>query len=138
MVDKEQNKFSVPEGFDNDNDDYKEFEGEDITVINFNLVKILLNEDRETLYNKINLRVDKMMNDGLLNEVIQLKTYNNLNALKTVGYKELFSYLEGEITLETAIDKIKQHTRNYAKLGLIIGGSILLLIQKILIVLLNL
>ncbi|MCA0430366.1 MAG: tRNA (adenosine(37)-N6)-dimethylallyltransferase MiaA [Bacteroidetes bacterium] len=97
------------------NKPYSSFLNNGSKSINFNLVKILLNEDRETLYNKINLRVDKMMNDGLLNEVIQLKTYNNLNALKTVGYKELFSYLEGEITLETAIDKIKQHTRNYAK-----------------------
>jgi tRNA dimethylallyltransferase len=83
--------------------------------IKFNLIKILLNEDRDTLYDKINLRVDKMMNDGLLNEVIQLKSFKNFNALKTVGYKELFSYLDGEILLETAIDKIKQHTRNYAK-----------------------
>ena len=56
-----------------------------------------------------------MMREGLLDEVKQLTPYKKVNALKTVGYKELFEYLEGRLTLNAAVDKIKQHTRNYAK-----------------------
>ena len=78
-------------------------------------IKILINTDREKLYNQINNRVDDMMEKGLLEEVKALTAYKNLNALKTVGYKELYDYLEGKTTLEAAVDKIKQHTRNYAK-----------------------
>jgi tRNA dimethylallyltransferase len=56
-----------------------------------------------------------MMEDGLLDEVKKLVPYKHLNALQTVGYRELFDYLEGNMSLEKAVDKIKQHTRNYAK-----------------------
>ncbi len=82
---------------------------------NFTAIPILLNTKRELLYERINNRVDEMMQQGLLDEVKQLVNNKNTNALKTVGYKELFDFLEGNYTLETAIEKIKQHTRNYAK-----------------------
>lgn len=81
----------------------------------FTAIKILVNLDRPELYQRINDRVDDMMKQGLLNEVKQFSDRKHLNALKTVGYKELYSFLEGDITLEAAVDKIKQHTRNYAK-----------------------
>lgn len=70
---------------------------------------------RTHLYNKINLRVDQMIQDGLVEEARDLYPYRALNSLQTVGYKELFQHFDGEITLDQAIDKIKQHTRNYAK-----------------------
>lgn len=81
----------------------------------FTAIKILINLDRKELYNRINARVDSMMKEGLLSEARQFSDKKDLNALKTVGYKELYDYLEGKTDLETAIDKIKQHTRNYAK-----------------------
>lgn len=81
----------------------------------FNIIKIGLNMDRSALYQQINHRVDKMMEAGLLEEVKGLQDYRKYNALNTVGYSELFDYLDGNITLETAIDKIKQNTRRFAK-----------------------
>jgi tRNA dimethylallyltransferase len=81
----------------------------------FNIIKIGINIERNLLYDAINKRVDTMMQMGLLDEVKQLKKFENLNALKTVGYNELFDYLNGNSTLPFAIEKIKQHTRNYAK-----------------------
>ena len=71
--------------------------------------------DRTVLYDRINQRVDLMMEEGLLEEVKSLLPHRSLNALKTVGYTELIKYLDGEITLDFALDQIKQHTRNYAK-----------------------
>jgi tRNA dimethylallyltransferase len=85
------------------------------TERNFTPIKIMLNIEREKLYDRINKRVDEMMDKGLLEEVRQLHSYKNFNALKTVGYRELHEYLEGKYSLETAVEKIKQHTRNYAK-----------------------
>ncbi len=82
---------------------------------NFTPIKLFINLPREILYERINTRVDQMMADGLLEEVRSLSAYKHLNALKTVGYKELFDHLEGKCTLQEAVDKIKQHTRNYAK-----------------------
>lgn len=82
---------------------------------NFKVIKILINTNREQLYSQINNRVDKMMASGLLEEVKQLADQKHLNALKTVGYKELYAYLDASYNLNTAIDKIKQHSRNYAK-----------------------
>jgi tRNA dimethylallyltransferase len=70
---------------------------------------------REELYQRIHQRVDNMMEAGLLEEVKSLVPFQHLPCLQTVGYTELFRHLAGEYTLETAIDKIKQHTRNYAK-----------------------
>lgn len=81
----------------------------------FNIIKIGLNTDRAKLYERINLRVDKMMDDGLLEEVKLLMDYRNFNALNTVGYSELFDYLDDKITLENAIALIKQNTRRFAK-----------------------
>jgi tRNA dimethylallyltransferase len=82
---------------------------------NFTAIKILINTNREKLYSQINNRVDEMMAAGLLEEVKQFADQKHLNALKTVGYKELYAYLDASYDLKTAIDKIKQHTRNYAK-----------------------
>jgi tRNA dimethylallyltransferase len=82
---------------------------------NFLPVKIMIDLPRQALYERINARVDNMMKEGLLEEVAGLTAYKTHNALKTVGYKELFAYLENETDLETAVLKIKQHTRNYAK-----------------------
>jgi len=81
----------------------------------FKILKIGLELPRELLYQRINSRVDAMMCEGLLEEVKLLVQYEQLNALKTVGYKELFSYLNGEIDLNKSVELIKQHTRNYAK-----------------------
>ncbi len=81
----------------------------------FNSLKIGLNTDRAHLYERINLRVDKMMEEGLLEEVKQLYSLRHLNALQTVGYTELFAYLDGEVTLHEAVEKIKQNTRRFAK-----------------------
>lgn len=81
----------------------------------FEVIKIGLSSDRQWLYERINRRVDIMMNDGLLEEVRGLSELKHLNALNTVGYKELFDYFDGNCTLEEAVNLIKQHTRNYAK-----------------------
>jgi tRNA dimethylallyltransferase len=70
---------------------------------------------REELYSNINNRVDKMMSEGLENEARTLFEYKDLSALQTVGYKELFDFFEGKYSREEAVEKIKQHTRNYAK-----------------------
>jgi tRNA dimethylallyltransferase len=82
---------------------------------NFNIIKIGLKTSRDVLYSRINERVDDMMANGLLDEVKSLIPYKQLNALQTVGYKELFSYLEGETDLPRAIELIKQNTRRFAK-----------------------
>lgn len=81
----------------------------------FNTVKITLNRHREMLYQRINLRVNQMMEEGLLEEARALYKFKDLNALQTVGYKELFAYLEGERSLKNAVDEIKKNTRRYAK-----------------------
>ena len=81
----------------------------------FRILKIGLNRDRQELYRRINQRVDKMMEEGLLEEARQLYPYKHLNALNTVGYKELFSYFEGAISLAEATRLIKRNTRRYAK-----------------------
>ncbi|MDA9261990.1 tRNA (adenosine(37)-N6)-dimethylallyltransferase MiaA [Flavobacteriales bacterium] len=81
----------------------------------FNIVKIGLTADRELMYDRINQRVDQMVENGLVEEVKALLPKRELNALNTVGYKELFSHFDEETTLEFAIEKIKQNTRNFAK-----------------------
>ncbi|HDP75527.1 MAG TPA: tRNA (adenosine(37)-N6)-dimethylallyltransferase MiaA [Bacteroidales bacterium] len=81
----------------------------------FTAIKIGLNRPREELYERINKRVDEMIEQGLVEEVRSLMPYRNFNALSTVGYKEIFQYLDGEITLEQAIELIKRNTRRYAK-----------------------
>jgi tRNA dimethylallyltransferase len=81
----------------------------------FQIIKIGLNMDREKLYNRINQRVDEMMKRGLLEEAQGLYPQKGLNALQTVGYSELFDYLDGTTNLDEAVDRIKQNTRNFAK-----------------------
>lgn len=81
----------------------------------FRIIKVGLTREREELYDRINRRVDQMVADGLVEEARDLFPLRHLNALNTVGYKELFEYFEGNCTLEFAIDKIKQHSRNYAR-----------------------
>jgi len=81
----------------------------------FNAIPILINTERELLYARINKRVDAMMANGLLEEVKHLYIYKHLNALNTVGYKELFDYIDGKQSLEEAVNLIKQNTRRYAK-----------------------
>lgn len=85
------------------------------TTRDFNIIKIGLDLPREQLYDHINRRVDSMIRQGLLEEVISLQPYRHLNALQTVGYKELFGYLDGALSLEAAIDLLKRNTRHYAK-----------------------
>ena len=80
-----------------------------------NIIKVGLELPREKLYDRINKRVDIMMAAGLLAEVTALLPYKESKNLQTVGYAELFEYLDGKCTLQEATDKIKQHSRNYAK-----------------------
>jgi tRNA dimethylallyltransferase len=81
----------------------------------FEVIRFVINHPREVLYDRINQRVDLMLEAGLIEEVKRVSEYRNLTALKTVGYKEVFDYLDGMIDLPTCVEKIKQHSRNYAK-----------------------
>ena len=81
----------------------------------FKIIKIGLQRDRVELYERINLRVDQMINDGLVNEAERYYKDRDLNSLNTVGYKELFDYFDNTITLEKAIELIKRNSRHYAK-----------------------
>jgi tRNA dimethylallyltransferase len=81
----------------------------------FRIVKIGFTRERQQLYDLINARVNEMISEGLIEEAQRLYPLRHLNALNTVGYKELFDYFDGKYDLNTAIDKIKQHSRNYAR-----------------------
>ncbi len=81
----------------------------------FNIIKIGLNRDREELCERINLRVDQMIADGLIEEARQVYPHRHLNSLNTVGYKELFQYFEDNWTLDFAVEKIKRNSRVYAR-----------------------
>ena len=81
----------------------------------FEIIKIGLTRPREELYARINKRVDEMIERGLIDEARRFHPFKHLNSLNTVGYKELFNYFDGDWTLEFAITKIKQHSRNYAR-----------------------
>lgn len=81
----------------------------------FNILKIGLNRDREELYERINKRVLNMIDEGLINEVLQLYNFRNLNALNTVGYKEVFDYLDGLLTLDEATRQIQSNSRRYMR-----------------------
>ena len=81
----------------------------------FKIINIGLTADRKIIYDRINKRVDKMIENGLIKEAQMVYKHKDLNALKTVGYKELFEYLSGECTLDMAIDEIKKNTRRFAK-----------------------
>jgi tRNA dimethylallyltransferase len=82
---------------------------------NFTPIIIGLEADREVMYNRIEQRIDIMMNEGLLKEVETVFPHKNLNALQTVGYRELFDYLDKKTTLNFAVEEIKKNTRRFAK-----------------------
>lgn len=94
---------------------YSSFRKKENKERSFNSITILINTEREILYSRINKRVDRMMEQGLLNEVKALYPHKHLNALNTVGYKELFDVIDGKSTLEEAVNMIKQNSRRYAK-----------------------
>ena len=94
---------------------YSSFTGKTKEKRNFNSITVGLHADRQKIYDRINYRVDLMIENGLLEEAKQLYAHRNLNALQTVGYKELFSFFNGEITKEFAIEEIKKNTRRFAK-----------------------
>ena len=95
---------------------YSYFRNNEEKERNFEVVKIGLNSERSTVYRRINQRVDQMLENGLLEEVKQLHEYKQLNALQTVGYKELFDFLDGKIeTIDEAIETLKRNTRRFAK-----------------------
>jgi tRNA dimethylallyltransferase len=94
---------------------YSEFKNKPKEPRNFKTIKIGLTADREIIYNRINQRVDLMIKSGLLEEARALHQCKNLNALQTVGYRELFSYFDGNFTKEFAISEIKKNTRRFAK-----------------------
>lgn len=81
----------------------------------FRIIKIGLNMDRQRLYERIDLRVEQMIHDGLIQEALNVYEYKDLNALNTVGYKETFEYLDGLCTLENAIFRIKNNTHKYCR-----------------------
>ena len=94
---------------------YSTFKNKPKAPRNFTSIKIGLDADREIIYNRINMRVDIMMENGLLEEAEKLHQHKTLNALQTVGYRELFSYFDGDFTKEFAISEIKKNTRRFAK-----------------------
>ena len=97
------------------NKPYSSFLNKEKPKRNFKVISIGLTADRDIIYDRINKRVDIMINHGLLDEVKSLMPYQNLNALKTVGYKELFYYFNKKWTLEFAVSEIKKNSRRFAK-----------------------
>jgi tRNA dimethylallyltransferase len=97
------------------NQPYSSFLNKEKNKRNFTPIIIGLEAERATMYNRINQRVDIMMNEGLLAEVEKLVPNKELNALQTVGYRELFDYFEEKTTLEIAIEEIKKNTRRFSK-----------------------
>ena len=94
---------------------YTSFRSNTIKERPFNIIKIGLNRDRETLYQRINQRVLQMIDDGMIEEAQRVYPKRMLNSLNTVGYKELFEYLDGLTTLDESIFKIQSNTRRYAR-----------------------
>ena len=94
---------------------YSSFLNQKKNTRNFTPILIGLEAERSVIYDRINQRVDIMINEGILAEAKELFQHKDLNALQTVGYRELFSYFEGEISLEFAIEEIKKNTRRFAK-----------------------
>ncbi len=94
---------------------YASFKNKPKAPRNFQSIKIGLTADRQIMYDRINKRVDMMMDNGLLEEAKTMYPHKKLNALKTVGYRELFEYLDGNFTKEFAIEEIKKNTRRFAK-----------------------
>lgn len=94
---------------------YTSFRSNTIKERPFNIIKVGLNRDRDELYNRINQRVLDMIEEGMIEEALQVYPKRTLNSLNTVGYKELFEYLDGLTTLDEAIFKIQSNTRRYAR-----------------------
>ena len=94
---------------------YTSFRSNTIKERPFNIIKVGLNRDRDGLYNRINQRVLDMIEEGMIEEALQVYPKRTLNSLNTVGYKELFEYLDGLTTLDEAIFKIQSNTRRYAR-----------------------
>jgi tRNA dimethylallyltransferase len=94
---------------------FSSFRKNKIQKRDFRILKIGINQDRKVLYERINQRVDRMMDAGLLEEAKSVYEYRNLNSLNTVGYKELFAYLDGQCSLDEAVEKIKGNSRKYAR-----------------------
>ncbi|WP_299063986.1 tRNA (adenosine(37)-N6)-dimethylallyltransferase MiaA [uncultured Polaribacter sp.] len=94
---------------------YSNFKNKPKATRNFTTIKIGIDADRQIIYDRINKRVDVMMENGLLEEAKKLHQHKKLNALQTVGYRELFSYFDGNFTKEFAISEIKKNTRRFAK-----------------------
>ena len=94
---------------------YSTFKNKPKKPRNFKSIKIGLNADREIIYNRINQRVDAMIDNGLIEEAKTLYAHKELNALQTVGYRELFSFFDGNFTKEFAISEIKKNSRRFAK-----------------------
>ena len=94
---------------------YSSFRKQEKKARPFRIIKIGLTRPREELYKRINRRVDKMMKEGLLEEAQQMYPKRELNALNTVGYKEMFEYMKGKWTLHEAVEHIKGNTRRYAR-----------------------
>ena len=97
------------------NTPYSTFKNKPKAKRNFNSIKVGLNADRTIIYDRINLRVDLMIKNGLLEETQKLHRHKHLNALQTVGYRELFAHFDGDFTKEFAISEIKKNTRRFAK-----------------------
>ena len=94
---------------------YSSFRKRQVTPRPFKIIKIALERDREELYERIDLRMDQMITEGLFNEATALYPYRQHNALQTVGYKEIFGYLNGEYDKQEAIRLLKRNSRRYAK-----------------------
>lgn len=94
---------------------FSSFKTSSVKKRSFSIIKLGLTRPRDELYDRINSRVLQMMDDGLVDEVRSLVEYRTLPALQTVGYREIFSYLDGDITLPRAIELIQRNTRHYAK-----------------------
>ena len=94
---------------------YSSYLKKEYTVRNFKKIQIGLRDERDMIYERINTRVDNMINEGLIKEAIDLISYKNLNSLNTIGYKEIFNYLDGKSNLDHAINEIKKNTRRFAK-----------------------
>ena len=93
---------------------YTSFKASNVTR-SFEIEKVGITRPREELYSRIDRRVEAMLSAGLVDEVRSLQKYRDLTALKTVGYREIFSYLDGEISLEKAAEDICLNTHHYAK-----------------------
>lgn len=94
---------------------YSSFRTKQLKQRSYQVVKIAIDRERDDLYDRINLRVDEMVHEGLEAEAFKWNGYRYLNALQTVGYKEFFAYFDGLMTKKDAINLIKQNTRHYAK-----------------------